>query len=128
MEHTDQLLTDVILLFFKHQLKIKMYHFQTKLYGSHKTADAYLEKFENNLDKFMEVAQGISEYGKLSTKSISIVFDTLTDDNISTDLTAFIGKFMTDVYPQIKKYPDLTTIADEIVADIHQFIYLLTFK
>lgn len=122
-------LNDMINLFYKHQLKIKTFHFQTKIYGAHKASDWYLKKFEKNFDKFMEVAQGIEEnFGKLSLQIIDVKCETLTDDNIADDLTHFIHKILTDIYPKIKQYTCLTTILDEMLGNIHQFKYLLTFK
>ena len=127
MQNPD-LLTTIISLFYKHQLKIKTYHFQTKLYGAHKTSDKYLKKFRNNLDRFIKVAQDIPEFGRLGTQIIDVNFETLADANIAEDLHNFIAKITCDIYPKITKYSDLTTIMDEIIADTHQFIYLLQFR
>ena len=61
--------------FTKHQLEMKMYHFQTKSYGAHKASDAYLVKYMVNMDQFMEVGQG--NYGQVTMNKVSINFMTL---------------------------------------------------
>lgn len=121
-------LNNVCVIFYKHQLKIKTFHFQTKFYGSHKASDSYLTKFEKKFDRFMECAQGISDYGRITLTHIDISCETLTDDNIRDDLTYLVNKIRTDIYPQIQFQTDLTNILDDMIGDIHNFIYLLSFK
>ena len=108
--------------FFQHQLTMKMYHFQTKNYGSHKAADGYLIKYALNFDRFMEVWQG--QNGTVNNKEIHVNFLTANDENIS--------KHLDDMITFLTSLPDLTVdllaIRDEMVADIRQLKYLLTFK
>ncbi len=121
-----KVLDNLIILFFKHQLSIKVYHFQTKKYSSHKTCDEYLKKFRKNLDRFMEVAQGT--YGKLETTNVSITFDTLNDDTILGAIGNFISLFDDIIKKHFTNNTDLTNIRDEILGDANQFRYLLTFN
>lgn len=118
-------LNEIVILFFKHQLKIKTFHFQTKSYGAHKAADEYLSKFGNKMDRFMEAAQGKTEFGRLNLKTIKFDTDTLTDDTIVSDLDCFIGKI---IGFKLGTHSDLISIRDDILLDINQFKYLLTFK
>lgn len=118
------LLNDLILVFFKHQFILKMYHFQTESYGAHKASDSYLDTFLDNLDKFFEIAQGI--YGKLTLKKVHFNFNTLNDSNINNELNSFI-----DFLERMKKNinnSDLLNIIDEMLGNVNQFKYLLTFK
>jgi hypothetical protein len=109
--------------FFEHQIIIKMFHFQTTQYGAHKASDEYLQKFLNNHDKFMEVAQGV--YGKLELENIKLDID-LHKNNITTHLDIFI-KFL-NLINKIEKNSGLLTIKDEMLNDVNQFKYLLLFK
>ncbi len=127
-EQNAHLMGDILSLFYKHQLKINTYHFQTEYYGHHVASDEYLKKFRNNLDRFMEVAQGKTSYGKISITSVDISFDTISSKNIGYDLEDFITKIRSDIYPAIIEHADLTNIMDEIIADVNQFKYLLGFK
>ena len=101
----QKLLCNIIKIFFQHQLEIKMYHFQTKLYGAHKASDMYHGGFLEKMDKFLEAAQGIAGQTKLQT--VDLKFKTLDDMIINKDLLA---------------------IRDEMIADANQFKYLLLFK
>lgn len=117
-------LTEVFNVFFKHYMTVKMYHFQTKLYGAHKSSDAYLVKFLANMDQFLEVAQGIT--GQTNIKNFDIKFSTKTDKNILSELDHFADYFVNMKY--IEKYPELLAIRDVLVADAQQLKYLLLFK
>lgn len=118
------LLNDLIIVFFKHQLILKMYHFQTNLYGAHKASDTYLDTFSDNLDKFFEIAQGI--YGKLNTKKIHFNFNTLNDSNIFNELNNFVD-FLNKIKNNINN-TDLLNIIDEMLGNVNQLKYLFTFK
>ncbi len=122
----DIKILEVILgAFFRHQLKIKMYHFQTEKYGAHKACDSYLETFEINLDKFMEVGQGI--VGKFTTKSINLKFDTLDDNTVNNELNNFI-KTLKALNEILDKHTELLNLRDDMIGNTEQFKYLLTFK
>lgn len=110
--------------FTKHQIMMKLFHFQTKLYGGHKTSDAYLSKFLDIMDKFMEVAQGI--YGRVDLKHFDICGDTVTDTTITFKLTTF-AKYLENLSNHIK-CTDLLNIRDEMLGEVNQLKYLLTFK
>ena len=122
---TQAIFEDILMYFFRHQIKIKMYHFQTESYGAHKASDSYLETFEQKLDKFMEVAQGI--VGKLQTKNINLNIITVNDGTILEELNNFI-KTLRMLDKVINTYSELLNIRDEMVADAEQLKYLLTFK
>ncbi len=111
--------------FFSHQIKLKLYHFQTNSYGAHKASDAYLTEFLANFDLFMEVAQGI--YGKLETSELNISFETLNDNSIMNELDDFV-----EMLAQLSQYivgnTDLLNIKDEMIAEANKLKYLLTFK
>ena len=113
-------MTSLIEVFFQHQLTMKMYHFQTKKYGAHKAADAYLVKYTANLDRFMEALQG--EDGRLKNSSIHVNFNVVNDDTIDSHLASMIN------YLDMKLSHDLAAIRDEMIADLQQLRYLLTFE
>lgn len=125
MVKTDKEFIELLLkYFFKHQLQIKMYHFQTKKYGAHKTSDKYLEKFEDKLDKFMETAQGI--VGKFDTKNIDININTFDDHTIYSGLEDF-ANILLNLDKRLSQFPQLINIRDSMLANVNQYKYLLTF-
>lgn len=112
--------------FFAHQLMVKMFHFQTAFIGSHTAADAYLLKFQANLDRFMEVWQG--REGRLKDFQITINFTTATDETITYYLETF-DSYLRDLQVEGQNLQsDLANIRDEMRADLQQFRYLLTFR
>lgn len=118
-------LEKLVRVFFKHQMQLKMFHFQTKGYGAHKASDSYSETFADNFDKFMEVSQGT--FGRLETNNISLSFDTLTDETIAIELDKFID-LMRQLDAYLIRNSDLLNIRDEMVGNAQQLKYLLTFK
>ena len=109
-----------------HQIVMKLYHFQTKIYGAHKASDAYISKYADTLDRFLEVAQGI--YGKVTLKKYSLAGSSHTDDNIIKHINGMISYWRTKINDVLDNYTDLINIRDELVADAEQLKYLLSFK
>lgn len=110
--------------FFKHYIRIKMYHFQTGNYGAHKATDQYLITYLVNFDRFMEVAQ--KQY-KVSQRDIKLDIDLMTDQDYLGHLDTFSE--LLEVLKNALEYdPDLSNITDEMLANVNQLKYLLTFK
>lgn len=115
----------LVQFFLAHQAQLKMYHFQTGLYGAHKAVDAYLTQFALVFDRFMESSQGA--FGKVTNAKVSIQFDTVTDDNVIYAIDQYIGK-LRSLNKTLAKYQELLNIRDELVDNAQQLKYLLTFK
>ena len=109
-----------------HQIVMKLYHFQTELYGAHKASDAYISKYADTLDKFLEVAQGI--YGKITLKKYSLSGTAHNDENIIKHINGMITYWRTKIDDVLAEYTDLINIRDELVADAEQLKYLLSFR
>ena len=122
----SKIMEQLLFVFFEHQIKLKMFHFQTSNYGAHKASDKYLEKFAENFDRFMEVAQGI--YNKLQTQEISLKFQLNNDENIKDELKKFAEILNNDSDSFYQNNKDLLAIRDEMLADVNQLLYLLTFE
>jgi len=118
-------LNKLLEVFFAHQIKLKMYHFQTKNYGAHKASDKYLEKFDANFDRFMEVAQGL--YSKVTNTNLNFNIKMVTDSTINQEIENFANVLNNDV-SFYKQNSDLLAIRDEMLADVNQLKYLLTFE
>jgi hypothetical protein len=130
---TSTSLDMLLLALFSHQLQIKMLHFQTKKYSTHKILDAYLLTFCANLDKFIEVAQG-SNNKRLSLDKIRIDVDVIVDmpDNsvIIDSLDTFI-RIVLNGYIDMLEYShknSLLAIKDEMVVSAQETKYLLSFN
>lgn len=112
-------------ILMEHLILIKMLHFQTSRYGAHKALDKYLEKFLKNYDVLMEVAQG--QYGRLSQKKMTLNATFLTDGNVFKYLNIF-DQFLSSLSTPFRNDPDLLTIRDQMIVDLHQLMYLMTFS
>ena len=109
-----------------HQVVMKLFHFQTNLYGAHKASDTYGEKFAATMDKFLEIAQGI--YGKVTLKKYSLTGSSHTDENILKHLDGIIILLRSKINDILAEYTELINVRDELVGDAEQLKYLLTFK
>jgi hypothetical protein len=109
-----------------HQVVMKLFHFQTNLYGAHKASDTYGEKFAATMDKFLEIAQGI--YGKVTLKKYSLTGSSHTDENILKHLDGIIILLRSKIDDILAEYTELINVRDELVGDAEQLKYLLTFK
>lgn len=115
-------LQTIIKLFFEHITIMKMFHFQTKLYGTHKIVDSYLSKFLLN----MEVGQG--QYGIITNEHIKINCSMITDSNVNTYLDQIIEKLNIIGVHAFVNNQSLINIKDDMITDIAQLKYLLNFK
>jgi hypothetical protein len=119
-------LNKVAMNLLNHQIVMKLFHFQTELYGAHKASDAYLEKFANTMDKFLEIAQGI--YGRLTIKKFKLEGSSHTDENIMKHIEGIIMLLRTGIDDVLDNYTGLINVRDELVGDAEQLKYLLSFK
>jgi hypothetical protein len=119
-------LNKVAMNLLNHQIVMKLFHFQTELYGAHKASDAYLEKFATTMDKFLEIAQGI--YGRLTIKKFKLEGSSHSDDNIMKHIEGIINLLRTGIDDVLDNYTDLINVRDELVGDAEQLKYLLSFK
>ena len=110
---------------FNHYIAMKLYHFQTENYSAHKTSDAYIEKFLELKDRFLEVAQGI--YGKINLKKYDIKGSSHNDENIFNHINGYIKYLNTGINDVLDDRTDLINIRDELLSEANQLKYLLTF-
>ena len=119
----------LVCTFFELLLMVKLYHWNTYSYATHKATDELHERLSNNIDRFMEVYLG-THGGTLPSQRIATGGTTIRLVNLGDkkELTAKIAQFKSFLIGSIKPPlgPDLLTIRDEILADINQFLYLLT--
>ena len=109
-----------------------LYHWKTYTYATHKATDEFHQKLEDNIDTFVETLLGKhgDRINLSKVKCISIKdFNSLKD--FKREITDF-SKYLTALNSTpLFKDPtssDLLTIRDEILKDVNQFLYLLTFS
>lgn len=109
---------------FIHMIRIKMFHFQCPKYSQHKISDAYYEEFSKKFDKFFEIAQGINE--RFAIVDFKLPSFDICPKNIILHLNNFIE--MLKSLDNIIDNRELLTIRDEMINDVSQFKYLLSFS
>ncbi len=126
--------TDYVHVFVKRMLEttpvIRLYHWKTDSYATHKATDGLLETLNEIIDKYVETLLGktnvklnISDYNTLTLK---------TPEN-NTGLEKYIHElidFLLEVHKKLdlEKDVDLTNLRDEMIGDLNRFLYLLRLK
>lgn len=107
---------------------VKLYHWKTHSFSEHKATDELYERLNEHIDKFVEVLLGKNQ------SRIHMVENRidLLDVNKKSQFQERIFEYRTfltelDIFFHKGYDTDLLNIRDEILADINQFLYLLTF-
>ena len=107
---------------------VKLYHWKTFSYAQHKATDELYSKLNEHIDTFIEILLGKDESRiKMVEKRIELI-----DPDNTKDFKARIYEyrsFLVDInmYFDDKRDSDLLNVRDEILGDINQFLYLMTF-
>lgn len=100
---------------------IKLYHWTTARYIDHKISDELLSKLEDNLDKYIEVMLSYHAANRAAfCKNMNLSVKCCS----SRELVAYLERCKKVFH---MKRPELENIRDEMISDINQFIYLLSF-
>lgn len=103
-------------------LCIKMYHWKTNSYSSHKATDHLYSSLNEHMDKFVEIWLG--KYNKKLNAQMNISVNYVSNKK---KLSAKVNHFIHHL-EGLQLDSDLLTIRDDIVGEMNQFLYLLTFK
>jgi hypothetical protein len=125
MENKDieQYIIDLMQL----QCQIKVFHWQTKLYGKHIALDRLFDAIIDNIDEFTETAMG--KYNRVDFSGASYTFTNITDSAVLKAIDEFIDKAIgLDDKVEPKKDSDLLNLRDELLGKLNQTKYLLTLK
>jgi len=107
---------------------IKLYHWKTRSYAQHEATDKLYESLNKHIDEFIEVL--IGKYSKrihLVSKKSKLI-DVKDGNEFREKLHEYIEFLnnLDNVFPA-KKNSDILSIRDQIIIDINQFLYLMTF-
>jgi hypothetical protein len=108
---------------------IKLYHWKTKVFSQHKASDELHSNLSENIDKFIEVLLGKDE-SRIRIVGENIRFVDSIDQN---DFKRKIFNFRAFLIELNRTFDsaadsDLLNIRDEMLANINQFLYLMTFE
>jgi DNA-binding ferritin-like protein len=123
---------EITVKFFEMLLLIKLYHWKTYSYATHKATDELYSKMNEHMDKFMEVLLGKTgtRIDLMRQKTISLYDLTNVSHLIQkvNEFKIYLAKLHNHKAMRIMFTNDLMTIRDEILADMNKFLYLLSLK
>ena len=123
---------EITVVFLEMLLMIKLFHWKTTSYATHKATDDLYTKLNANIDSFTEILLGKSGFRTdlMSNKTIRLV-DLSSAESLKREIEAFKGYLVSLNDNKAMKQmanTDLYNIRDTLLGDMNQFLYLLTFK
>lgn len=123
---------EITIVFLEMLLMVKLYHWKTTSYATHKATDELYTKMNANIDDFVEVLLGKSglRTDLMHNKNIRLI-DLSSTESLKREIEAFKGYLVSLNDNKAMKQmtnTDLFNIRDTILSDLNQFLYLLTFK
>jgi hypothetical protein len=123
---------EITVVFLEMLLMVKLFHWKTHSFATHKATDELYTKLNENIDSFIEVLLGKSglRTDLMNNKSIKLV-DLSSAEALKREIEAFKSYLVSlNENATMKKMlnTDLYNIRDTILGDMNQFLYLLTFK
>jgi DNA-binding ferritin-like protein len=122
----------IVTMFLQMLNTVKLYHWKTSSYAQHKATDELYTNLNANIDTFVEVMLGKTG-GRVNLTFVKTL--PLLDYTNVADFKREVAKYKQflidmnkDATLNITNNSDLLNIRDEILANLNQFTYLLTFK
>lgn len=123
---------EVTVVFLEMLLMIKLYHWKTYSYATHKATDDLYSKLNESIDSFIEVLLGKTGLRTNLTDKKSIrLLDLTSPESLKREVEKFKDYLVSlndNKTMKIMSNTDLYNIRDEILGHMNQFLYLLTFK
>lgn len=111
---------------------VKIYHWKTQSYSTHKATDELYSRLNKDIDKFVEVLLGKIGNRVDLTKVKSVpIHDFTSLEQMKREIVSFKSYLVnldSNKVMRSMSNSDLYNIRDEILADLNQFLYLLTFN
>lgn len=107
---------------------VKLYHWRTKSFSRHKATDELYSRLNESIDKFVEVLLGKDE-SRIQQWDQNVMIPQFNKVKEFKDRIYDFREFLIDLTNILdqRRDSDLLNIRDEILGDINQFLYLMTF-
>lgn len=123
---------EITVKFLELLMMIKLFHWKTLSYATHKATDELYSKLNDDIDKFIEVLLGKTgiRTNLLKKHTISLVDLSTTEQMVKkiNIYKSYLVGLTNNFFMRSMTNTDLLNIRDEILGDLNQFLYLLTFK
>lgn len=128
-KYTDQ---RIVTTFLQMLNTVKLYHWKTSSYSQHKATDELYTNLNTNIDTFVEIMLGKtgSRVNLTGQKTLPLLDYTNVEDfkKEIEKYKVFLISMNKDAGINITTNSDLLNVRDEILGNLNQFTYLLTFK
>ena len=123
---------EITVNFLELLLMVKLFHWKTTSYAAHKASDDLYSKLNEHIDRFIEILLGKTgtRTNLLNKKSISLI-DLSNKEQLEKKIIMFksyLVSLTNNPFIRSMSNTDLLNIRDEILEDLNQFLYLLTFN
>ena len=123
---------EITVKFMEMLMMIKLFHWKTHSYPTHKATDDLYGKLNEHIDHFIEILLGKTEIrtNLLNYRKISLI-DLSSNEQLKREIEkykAYLVDLSENSFILKMSNTDLLNIRDEILGDLNQFLYLLTFK
>jgi hypothetical protein len=122
----------IVTMFLQMLNTVKLYHWKTSSYAQHKATDELYSNLNSNIDTFVEIMLGKTggRVNLTGQKSIPLLdYTNVTDFKREIEIyKRFLIEMNRDGEVNISSNSDLMNVRDEILGNLNQFTYLLTFK
>ena len=122
----------IVTMFLQMLNTVKLYHWKTTSYSQHKATDELYGNLNVNIDSFVEIMLGKKgdRVNLTGQKSLPLLdYTNVTDFKKEVEkYKAFLINMNKDAGLNITNNSDLLNVRDEILGNLNQFTYLLTFK
>ena len=123
---------EIVFLFLEVLIMVKLFHWKTYSYATHKATDKLYSSLNEKMDLFIEILLGKvnNRISLMDNKTINL-FDLTSKEQLVNKITSF-KSYLVDLnnnkaFNLMSNY-DLLTVRDEILGELNQFLYLLTFN
>ena len=122
----------ITIVFFEMIMMVKLFHWKTHSYATHKATDELYASLNEHIDSFIEVLLGKtgSRIDLMSNRTIKLI-DLNSQEQLKSkimSLKSYLVGLDNSKALSTMSNSDLLNIRDEIVGDLNKFLYLLTFK
>jgi hypothetical protein len=124
---------NMVTMFLQMLNTVKLYHWKTSSYAQHKATDKLYSNINESIDTFVEIMlgkNGGSRVNLTGTKQIPLLdYTDVTDFKKEIErYKMFLVGMDNDSTLTLNVNTDLMNVRDEILGQLNQFTYLLTFK
>jgi hypothetical protein len=120
--------SEIVVMFLEMLNIVKLYHWKTRSYAQHKATDELYSRLNEHIDTFIEVLLG-KDQSRIQLVEREIKLMDYSDTKDFQNRVLVYRGFLTDmnIYFDSSRDTDLLNVRDEILGDVNQFLYLMSF-